>query len=56
MAWAIKLAIVRYGGAKAYNKALPFFIGLVLGEFTIGSLLGIGSALAGAPTYCFWGN
>ena len=30
--WFIKMAIVRYGGAKAYNIAKPFFLGLIISE------------------------
>jgi hypothetical protein len=38
MAWAIKAIILRYGGLRGYRAALPFFIGLVLGEFALGFL------------------
>ena len=34
LAWIIKGAIVRYGGICLYRSLLPFFLGLVLGEFT----------------------
>ncbi len=36
MAWAVKVIILRYGGLRGYRAALPFFIGLVLGEFSFG--------------------
>ena len=42
--WLIKLVIMRYGGLKLYRQALPFFMGLVLGDLMMGaiwSLLGI---------------
>ncbi len=38
LTWAIKSLLLRYGGLKAYRQALPFFIGLVAGEFTAGFL------------------
>ncbi|MBI5833816.1 MAG: hypothetical protein HZB16_16105 [Armatimonadetes bacterium] len=38
VAWAIKSALLRYGGLRAYRAALPFFIGLVVGEFAAGLL------------------
>jgi hypothetical protein len=38
LAWAIKALVLRYGGLRAYRAALPFFLGLVLGEFTAGFL------------------
>ncbi len=34
--WLFKATLLRYGGAKAYRTALPFFIGLVIGEFVAG--------------------
>ena len=36
--WIIKSTILRYGGLKLHQKALPFFMGLVLGEFAAGFL------------------
>ena len=38
LTWAIKALVLRYGGLRGYRTALPFFIGLVLGEFTAGFL------------------
>lgn len=54
-AWAAKLLITRYGGSVAYRKALPFFVGLVMGEFTVGGLWGIYGSMMGTPVYHFWG-
>jgi uncharacterized protein DUF6785/uncharacterized protein DUF6784 len=36
LAWLFKALILRYGGLRGYRTALPFFIGLVLGEFAAG--------------------
>ena len=36
--WLIKGGILRYGGHRLYQQALPFFIGLILGEFSAGLL------------------
>ena len=38
LSWAAKLFILKYGGQKAYRTALPFFLGLVLGDFVLASL------------------
>lgn len=38
VAWALKLVILRWGGAKVYTKARPFFIGLLVGESLAGVL------------------
>ncbi|UCH35556.1 MAG: hypothetical protein JSV65_04180 [Armatimonadota bacterium] len=56
IAWAIKLGVLRYGGLRLYRRALPFFLGLILGETVAGcgwSLIGIAW---GIPTYSFWGR
>lgn len=55
LGWLAKVIITRYGGAVAYRKAMPFFVGLVLGEFTVGSLWGIYGAIYSVPVYHFWG-
>ena len=34
LAWLIKSIILRYGGAMVYKKVVPFFLGLVLGQYT----------------------
>ena len=54
IAWVIKIIILQYGGVKAHQKATPFFLGLILGEFTIGSLWTIIGILLGIPTYGFY--
>ncbi|MFP4056448.1 MAG: DUF6785 family protein [Candidatus Brocadiia bacterium] len=54
VSWLLKWTILRYGGAKAYRRAIPFFIGLVLGEFVVGCYWNIHGAVFGVPTYDFW--
>ena len=34
----LKWLLIKYGGIKKYQQARPFFLGLILGEYTIGSL------------------
>ena len=55
IAWLAKALMTRYGGAKAYQTAIPFFVGLVMGEFLAGSVLGILGAALRIPVYHFWG-
>jgi len=37
LAWLLKSVILRYGGVAAYRALLPFFLGLILGEFATAS-------------------
>ena len=34
VAWLLKTTIVRYGGWRTYSRLRPFFLGLILGEFS----------------------
>ena len=38
LAWLIKSCVLRYGGIKLYRQALPFFLGLILGDYVTGSV------------------
>ena len=37
LAWGIKVCILRYGGVKLYRQGLPFFLGLILGDYVTGA-------------------
>jgi hypothetical protein len=54
LAWLLKLVILRYGGLELFRRAVPFFYGLILGQFVVGSLLNIISIALGIPSYMFW--
>ena len=54
VAWTAKVLIIRYGGIKGYRTALPFFLGLVLGDYTISSLWALAGSILGIRMYrCF---
>jgi hypothetical protein len=36
--WLVKWIILRHGGLKAYRRAVPFFLGLILGEYVVACL------------------
>lgn len=38
IAWAAKATILKFGGLQSYRTALPFFLGLICGEFVVGML------------------
>jgi hypothetical protein len=54
VAWLLKTIITRYWGHKGYLGAVPFFMGLVLGEFVVGGLWTVVGMLAGTQTFSFW--
>ena len=39
--WLIKTVVVRYGGITGYRKALPFFLGMILGDYIAASMWSI---------------
>ena len=49
--WLIKVLVVRYGGMKAYRQFIPFFIGLILGDYITGSVWAIYGSILGIQTY-----
>ena len=51
--WALKLLVLKLGGIRVYRTALPFFIGLILGEFVLGSFWSLLSLATGQPMYAF---
>ena len=50
----IKYIILKYGGIRKYRQAIPFFIGLILGEYIIGSLWSLFGIIFSLPIYVFW--
>lgn len=54
LAWLIKTLLLRYGGRGGFQKSLPFFMGLMLGQFVVGSLWNLYGIWQSLPTYQFW--
>ena len=54
VALIIKKALFKSGGLRAYRAAIPFFLGLVLGDCTTGSLWMLYSAISGTKSFIFW--
>ena len=52
--WVLKLLLLKYGGRNAHRQAMPFFLGLILGQFTVGSLWTILGMVFNIPTYGIW--
>ena len=54
IAWVVKSLIMRFGGLKVHRQVLPFFLGLMLGDFVIGSSLSVIGTVLGKTYYSFW--
>ena len=49
--WLIKFLVLRYGGARLYRGALPFFLGVILGDTVIAALWSLIGSILGISTY-----
>ena len=49
-----KWLLLKHGGIRSYRRAVPFFLGLVLGDFMIGSGWSLLSILLNIETYEFY--
>ncbi len=49
LGWLAKWCAMTFGGATAYRRALPFFLGLILGESLIASVWTVVSLITGRP-------
>jgi hypothetical protein len=54
IAWVLKVVILRYGGRQGFSKSVPFFMGLIMGQFVVGSLWNVWGVAMDLPTYQFW--
>lgn len=54
VAWMIKTIILRYGGLGSYRRAVPFFLGVALGDYIVGFIWSILSILTNTPLYNFF--
>jgi hypothetical protein len=50
IAWLVKFFVLRYGGLRMYRRTLPFFLGLVLGDYTVGALWSLIGVVWDVPT------
>ncbi len=54
LAWALKFAVLRVGGVGGYRRAIPFFLGLILGDLAVGGLWMIFGVATGRQVYMFF--
>ncbi len=55
IAWALKGLTLRYGGLRTFRRAVPFALGLILGDCVMGSLWGLIGLALNVRTYNFFG-
>ena len=51
LAWLVKWLTLRYGGIKAFRAALPFFLGLILGDYVVPVLWSVFGMATGYQQY-----
>ena len=52
--WAAKSLVMRYAGPKTYQGGIPFALGLILGDFTVGGFWAVLAVITREPQYTFW--
>ncbi len=56
VSWCLKKLILQYGGIRLYRQAMPFFIGLLLGDYLSGSTFSLMGVLLDIPMYRVFPN
>jgi uncharacterized protein DUF6785/uncharacterized protein DUF6784 len=51
LGWLIKVLVLRYGGIQMFRRGIPFFIGLILGDYVISCLWALLGLYLEIPTY-----
>jgi hypothetical protein len=51
VAWVAKFLMIRYGGMNAHRRAIPFFLGLIIGDYVVGALWSLVAIALEQPTY-----
>lgn len=51
--WVLKWILMHLGGLRIYRQSIPFFMGLILGEFFMGAVWSLIGIALGVPMYRF---
>lgn len=51
IAWLTKVLVLRYGGIRLYRATLPFFYGVIMGDFIAGGLTTLLGCITGITPY-----
>lgn len=52
--WLIKFIIIKHFGLKTFQRAAPFFLGLILGDYVVASAWSLIGVIFHIPTYVLW--
>jgi hypothetical protein len=52
--WLIKLLALKTGGLRLYRQMVPFFVGMILGDFVVSGMWGVYGSLRSLPVYDFF--
>jgi hypothetical protein len=53
VAWLLKASLIRWGGLAMHRQAMPFFMGLVVGDYLMGSFWSLWGCWQKRPAYNF---
>jgi hypothetical protein len=54
LGWAIKITILKQAGFNAHRAAVPFFLGLVFGDYVVTGAWSVIGLIFHIPTYVLW--
>jgi len=54
VSWLAKMLILRHGGLKSYRNAIPFFLGMALGDYLLGGIWSIVGITMDTTIYQFF--
>ena len=54
IASTIKWMTLRFSGLRGYRRSVPFFVGLIMGDFVMGSIWATIGLIFRIPVYVFW--
>jgi hypothetical protein len=54
IASTVKWMTLRFSGLRGYRRSVPFFVGLIMGDFVMGSIWATIGLIFRIPVYVFW--
>jgi hypothetical protein len=54
IASTVKWMTLRFSGLRGYRRSVPFFVGLIMGDFVVGSIWATIGLIFRIPVYVFW--